>query len=210
MNEALESYEIYAIRYARHDERRASENFIGASMGGSGDPHEDPLMPLDFFVWAIVGKQASFVVDAGFDEAMAKKRLRKILRPVGDGLKRVGVDPAKVEDVIITHMHYDHAGNRDLFPQARYHLQDKEMQYCTGRCMCHAPLRGAFDADDVSAMVHRLFAGRVQFHDGVRSWLGKLHLLPCRRECHDSGRLSRRHDQWGSDLYHLFALPHVR
>jgi glyoxylase-like metal-dependent hydrolase (beta-lactamase superfamily II) len=64
-------------------------------------------------------------------------------------------------------MHYDHAGNRDLFPQARYHVQDKEMQYCTGRCMCHAPLRGAFDADDVSAMVHRLFAGRVQFHDGV-------------------------------------------
>lgn len=167
MTDALEPYEIYAIRYARHDDRRASENFIGATMQGGGDPHEDPLMPLDFYVWAIVGKKASFVVDAGFDEAMAAKRMRKVLRPVGEGLRQIGVDPAKVQDVIITHMHYDHAGNRDLFPQARYHLQDKEMQYCTGRCMCHLPLRAAFEADDVSAMVQRLFAGRVRFHDGV-------------------------------------------
>ena len=46
-----------------------------------------------------------------------------------------------VTDVIITHMHYDHAGNHGLFPNARYHLQDREMAYCTGRCMCHAGLR---------------------------------------------------------------------
>ena len=29
-----ESYEVYAVRYARHEERRASENFLG------GDPHD--------------------------------------------------------------------------------------------------------------------------------------------------------------------------
>ncbi len=40
------------------------------------------------------------------------------------------------------------------------------MAYCTGRCMCHGMLRGAFEADDVAGMVHRLFEGRVEFHDG--------------------------------------------
>jgi hypothetical protein len=41
-------HEVYAIRYAHHA-RRSPENFIG------GDPH-DVLQPLDYFVWAIVGR----------------------------------------------------------------------------------------------------------------------------------------------------------
>jgi glyoxylase-like metal-dependent hydrolase (beta-lactamase superfamily II) len=64
-------------------------------------------------------------------------------------------------------MHYDHCGNYDLFPQARYHLQDIEMAYCTGRCMCHPGLRGPFEEEDVVAIVRKLFEGRVVFHDGV-------------------------------------------
>ena len=54
-----------------------------------------------------------------------------------------------------------------MFPNAHFHLQDREMQYCTGRCMSHANLRGAFEAEDVVAMVRRTFAGRTQFHDGA-------------------------------------------
>jgi glyoxylase-like metal-dependent hydrolase (beta-lactamase superfamily II) len=71
-----------------------------------------------------------------------------------------------VQDVIISHMHYDHAGNHELFPQARYHVQDEEMAFCTGRAMCHGPLRAPFDAGDVQAMVGRVFTDRVVFHDG--------------------------------------------
>lgn len=153
-------YEIHAVRYAHNAERRRSENFIG------GDPHDGP-MPMDFFVWVVRGGGRTIVVDTGFDEAMGRKRERKIVRPVADGLKAVGVDPACVEDVVLTHMHYDHAGNHHLFPRARYHVQDREMQYCTGRCMCHATLRHPFEVDDVTAMVRRLFQGRVAFHDGA-------------------------------------------
>jgi len=40
------------------------------------------------------------------------------------------------------------------------------MAFATGRCMCHPALRVAFEADDVIAMVRRVFAGRVEFHDG--------------------------------------------
>ncbi len=97
---APETYELYAIRYAHHD-RPASENFIG------GDPHNGP-MPLDYFVWAIVGQKRTFVFDTGFDAEVARRRKREFLRSPGDGLKLIGVDPAKVEDVIISHMHYDH------------------------------------------------------------------------------------------------------
>jgi len=155
-----DSYEIYAVKYAHHD-RPARDNFLG------GDPH-DVNMPLDYFVWAVGGAERSFVVDMGFDEAMGKQRGRQVLQPPEAGLKALGIEQERVSDVIITHMHYDHAGNHGLFPNARFHMQDREMAYCTGRCMSHGPLSHAYEAEDVAVMVRRVFEGRVAFHDGDR------------------------------------------
>jgi glyoxylase-like metal-dependent hydrolase (beta-lactamase superfamily II) len=152
-------YEVYAVRYAHHSGRNASMNFIG------GDPHQ-ASQDLDFYVWAIVGKQGTIVVDTGFDHAMAKKRERTILKPVAEALKSIGVTPDQVSTVVISHLHYDHCGNYDVFPKARYHLQDCEMNFATGRCMCDQKFRVAFEADDVTAMVRKVFADRVTFHDG--------------------------------------------
>jgi glyoxylase-like metal-dependent hydrolase (beta-lactamase superfamily II) len=151
-------HEVYAIRYAHHA-RRSGDNFIG------GDPH-DVLQPLDFFVWAIVGAAGAIVVDSGFDEAVGRRRQREIVKPLPAGLDALGIVPEAVATVLVSHLHYDHCGNHDLFPRARYHLQDREMAYATGRCMCHAALRVPLEADDVVAMVRKVFAGRADFHDG--------------------------------------------
>jgi len=78
----------------------------------------------------------------------------------------VGIDAAEVRDVIITHMHYDHAGNLPLFPNARFHIQDTEMDYVTGRCMCHDIMQHPYEPDHVVHMVRCVFDHRVQFHDG--------------------------------------------
>ncbi len=72
-----------------------------------------------------------------------------------------------MKNVIISHLHYDHCGNYDTFPNARFHVQDTEMAYATGRCMCHQHLRIPFEEEDVVAMVRKVFAGRVTFHDGA-------------------------------------------
>lgn len=152
------SYEVYAIKYG-HLPRTASGNFLG------GDPHDGP-MPLDYFVWLIRGQGRDIVVDTGFNAAVAAKRGRQITLPVEQGLRRMGVDPGAVKDVVITHLHYDHVGNFELFPQAMFHLQDLEMQYATGRYMTVEGMRHAFEVDDVVGMVRRVYAGRVQFHDG--------------------------------------------
>jgi glyoxylase-like metal-dependent hydrolase (beta-lactamase superfamily II) len=151
-------HEIYAIRYGHH-ERRSSENFLG------GDPH-DRMSSINYFVWLIKGPYGNFVVDTGMDEVMAAKRGRTVDRPIGDGLRALGVAPDTIEQVVVTHLHFDHAGNYDLFPRARYHLQDVEMAYATGRCMCHGLMRWPFEVDDVIAMVRKVFDGRVLFHDG--------------------------------------------
>jgi len=154
----MNEYEVYAIKYAHHA-RRASENFIG------GDPHDGP-MPLDYFVWLIRGGGHEVVVDTGFSSAMATKRGRDHIRCPTEGLRMLGCDASTVKDVVITHLHYDHVGNFDLFPSATLHLQDLEMRYATGRHMAHEPFRGAYEVEDVVGMVRRVYAGRVRFHEG--------------------------------------------
>ena len=154
-------YEVYAIKYAHHA-RRASENFIG---GVPHDAHDGP-MPLDFFDWLIRGEGREIVVDTGFSAATAARRQRDHLRCPTVGLGLLNSDSRKIKDVVITHLHYDHVGNFDLFPAAIFHLQDREMQYATGRHMAQQVFRGAFDVEDVVGMVRNTYAGRVRFHDG--------------------------------------------
>lgn len=156
---SVDSYEVRAIRYARHM-RRSPENFIG------GDPH-DTAMPLNYYVWVISNAERSIVVDTGFNEAMAAKRGREIVKPVGEGLAALGIQAEAVDDVIVTHMHYDHAGNIPLFPRARFHLQDQEMEFATGRCMCHGLLNHGYEAEDVVNLVRCVFDQRVHYHDGA-------------------------------------------
>ncbi len=96
----------------------------------------------------------------------AAARGRTLIRPVGEGLGALGVDPRAVLDVVITHLHYDHAGNLDLFPRARFHVQDAEMAYCTGRAMTHRQQAATFDVENVVTMVRRVYEERVVFHAG--------------------------------------------
>ena len=81
-------------------------------------------------------------------------------------MKLIGIDASTVKDVIITHMHYDHAGNLEKFPQAKFHIQDEEVAYVTGRAMTHKFLRGSFNVNDVTKMVHLVYGDRVVFHAG--------------------------------------------
>lgn len=152
-------YEVLAIRYANHDRHRR-ENFLFPT-----DDHEGP-MPMDYFVWLLRSKDRTILVDTGFGENQARARGRNLLIHPVDALKTFGVVPEQVTDVVITHLHYDHAGNLAAFPAATFHLQDAEMAFATGRCMCHAALRGAFAVEDVVEMVRRVYAGRVHFVDG--------------------------------------------
>lgn len=155
-----ETYEVYAIRYGTFAERKRRDNFIMPP-----DPHEGG-MPIDYFVWAIVNEDRAIVVDTGFEQNEGKLRDRVIERLPREGLDMIGVDAAKVEDVIITHLHYDHAGTLDDFPAAKFHLQDSEMTYATGRHMCQPAFSHAYTCDHVVDLVRKVFDGRVAFHDG--------------------------------------------
>lgn len=152
------TYEVYAVRYAQRGGRRA-EHFL------YGDPHDAP-MPMDYFVWLVRSRDRIIVVDTGFSEAVAKGRGREFLRSARAGFELLGVRAGEVSDVVITHMHNDHAGTMDDFPQARFHIQDAEMAYVTGRHMGQKLLRRPYELNDVVTMLRLTYDGRVSFHAG--------------------------------------------
>ncbi len=154
-------YEVLALRYATTDLKwPRHENFFPGM-----DLHEGD-MPLDYYIWLIRGEGTVVVVDTGFGAEAARMRGRILLHEPADLLRRAGVDAAEVSDVVLTHLHYDHAGGLSAFPSARFHLQDDEMRFATGRSMRHACLRAPFECRDVTQAVELVFADRVIFHDG--------------------------------------------
>jgi glyoxylase-like metal-dependent hydrolase (beta-lactamase superfamily II) len=156
---STETYEILAIKYAEFTKRKRFESFIAA------DDHDGPH-PIDYFVWVIRNANRTIVVDSGFDKAEGAKRGREVARAPAEALELVGVAAANVEQLVVTHMHYDHAGTLSAFPKARFHLQAAEMAYATGPCMCYPHLRYPFTADHVCEMVRNIYSGRVVFHEG--------------------------------------------
>lgn len=155
---SLPSYEIYAIKYAEA-QRESRECFL------MHDSHDGP-MPMDYFVWLIRGAGRTVLVDTGFNEARADARKRRFLRCPTEGLAALDVEAAKITTVIISHLHYDHAGNLDLFPNAEFVIQDKEVHFATGRYMRYKAARQAFEAEDVARLIHANFTGRVRFFQG--------------------------------------------
>ncbi len=154
----MKTYEVYALRYASV-ERTASSNFLHSDM------HEGS-MPLDFYFWVIRNEDHLVVVDTGFSECSAQQRNRKFEYHPEELLKTLNINTEEVQNLVLTHLHYDHAGNVKAFPNARIHIQEAEVNFATGRYMCFHSLRLFFSADDVVTIIHKLYDDKVQFHDG--------------------------------------------
>lgn len=154
-----ELYEVHALKYAERSDRVRADSFL------FDDDHASPH-PIDYYLWIIRNERRVIVVDTGYDGEEGARRGRPVLREPAECLLDFGIDPEAVETVVLTHLHYDHAGSLDRFPNARFHLQAAEMAYATGPCMCHDAMRMPFTADHVCAMVRRIYSGRVVFHEG--------------------------------------------
>jgi glyoxylase-like metal-dependent hydrolase (beta-lactamase superfamily II) len=162
---AAPQYEVYAIKYSTR-EAKASEHFYGHA-----DPHENYSMPMDYYIWLIKSGQQAIVVDTGFNEKVAKERNRTFLRCPASVLEKLGVDPTSVPLVIITHMHYDHLGNLDKFPNSTFVVQESEMAFWTGKFASKPHFLHHITTDDVVHLVKENFKGRVQFVNGSKEIL---------------------------------------
>jgi glyoxylase-like metal-dependent hydrolase (beta-lactamase superfamily II) len=155
----MSDWEVFAIRYADQQDRTRARAFI------SDDNHNAPY-PIDFYVWLLRRGDEVILVDTGFDGPEARKRGFDLRQEVGTALAPFGLSPEEITTLIVTHLHFDHAGGLHLFPNATLYMQAAEMAYATGPCMCHDLLRQPFTGAHVCEAVMRLYAGKVVFFEG--------------------------------------------
>ncbi len=154
----MKTWEIYAIRHATNDTRTRGVNFIS-------DPDPTALLTLDFFCWVLKSGEDIIVVDTGLDPAKgARNGHRQVMSPP-EGWAALGIDPEKVETVVLTHAHYDHLGYLDALPNARFLMQAEEMAYVTGPWMEKPTFRHAYWPDEIARLVHYLHDGRLHLHE---------------------------------------------
>lgn len=197
---SLPDYKLYAIRYATRGAKRR-DHFMG------GDPHEAD-MPMDYFAWVAVDGDRAVVIDIGFTRPIAEKRKRTWLRCPVEAMRPLGVDPDAVHDVVISHLHYDHAGNFPLFANARFHIQEPELHFATGRHMRFPRMSHSFEVEDICDLVRLNFAQRVVFHNGDATIAPGIELYQAGG--HSAGlQFARVHTQRGwvvvaSDVSHFY------
>ncbi len=106
--------------------------------------HEDgsvsPGLMVPVPVWLIEGEGKTILIDTGLgdcDEIMAlqnnygidyiatKNKDEEIVTALG----KKGLGPDDIDIVVLTHLHFDHIGNNELFSKARFVVQRDEIQF---------------------------------------------------------------------------------
>jgi glyoxylase-like metal-dependent hydrolase (beta-lactamase superfamily II) len=154
------AYEVYAVRYATLPDFPVAALVQGAERGRKLD--------IAMMIWVLKGPGERIVlVDAGFYRPQFLKRWKAsgYIRP-DSALEGLGIRPEQVTDLVVTHMHWDHADGVDLFPKARVWIQKDEFAYYTGAAWQPGGNPGGVDPDDVLALVKLNTQRRVSLVDG--------------------------------------------
>jgi len=150
-----DKYEVYAVRFA------TIADFRVASLVAGADPSR--RMDIAMMIWVLKGLDGRVaIVDSGFhrDQYFRQFTVRDYINP-SEAIAPLGLTAAAVTDLIISHMHWDHAGGIDLFPNARVWIQKDEYDYYAGEAWQARSTHGGIDPDDVLELVKRNLAGRV-------------------------------------------------
>ena len=156
----VDKYEVYAVRFA------TIANFPVSSLVAGADPGR--RIDIAMMIWVLKGIDGRVViVDSGFhrDRYFRQFAVKDYLKP-SEVIAPLGLKPEDVTDILLTHMHWDHAGGVDLFPAARVWVQKDEYDYYTGEAWQSRGTHGGIDPDDVLEIVKRNTQERVSFVRG--------------------------------------------
>jgi glyoxylase-like metal-dependent hydrolase (beta-lactamase superfamily II) len=155
---AQPNYEVYAIRYG------TLKAFSVAGLVAGADRSRKEDIALMF--WLVKGGDRNILVDCGFyrDQFMRQWQPADYEKP-SVAIERAGIKADDVTDVILTHIHWDHADGFDLFPKAKIWIQKDEIEYYAGEAW-NGKKRTAADPDDILGLVKLNTEGRVGLVNG--------------------------------------------
>lgn len=148
ITEASTPIEVYAVRYGTS--RFRSEFIYDGDRTGK-------VLPFAWLYYAVRSGDRIILIDTGFSD---KKNARlfgvKFTDPSGE-LAAIGIQPDKVTDIILTHAHFDHAGDISRYTNARVFTQLSDLKTVRGIVNDDSrviPFDEALDFDDAIHIEH--------------------------------------------------------
>ena len=154
------TYEVYALSYGTYP------GFPVSALIGGADKNRK--IDLQMMIWLLKGSNGKkILVDTGcYRVTIAQlKGIKNFIKP-SDTLLKVGLSANDITDVIVSHMHWDHADGIDLFPNAKIWIQKEEYDYYTGAAWQPGGKHGGIEPDDVLTLVRLNTQQKVNLIDG--------------------------------------------
>ena len=151
--------EIYAAIVGRAERSRCLMFHLSPTHGTVG---------LIYPFWVLRGPRRVTLIDTGFSAAAAEQRGIGDYRDPTALLAEIGIDPAEVEQILVSHLHFDHFGVPERFPNARFVVQHDDVAYFSGAGATHPAGRLA-DPASIASLAELRRAGRLELLDGDKA-----------------------------------------
>ena len=142
-------WEIVAIRYGQATlPRSVLFHHYGV--------YDEPDAPQDmaYYVYVLRSDERTLLVDTGFrPETVARRPGRSGIVELPDALARLGIDARSIDEILVTHFHWDHTGNLHRFPGAGLVVPEAEAAFWSTPVARHAPFWSHVESDDVELLL---------------------------------------------------------
>jgi glyoxylase-like metal-dependent hydrolase (beta-lactamase superfamily II) len=156
----MAGYEVLAVRYGARVASKA-ESYLNYHVYGEPDAE----FPMDYFFWVVRDGERTILFDCGFGVEAGRRRGRTLLADPAAALTALGIDPATVTQLVVTHAHYDHIGNLHRFPAAEIVIARREFEFWTGPYAGRIQFAHSTEADELDRLAAAAAEGRLRMVD---------------------------------------------
>jgi glyoxylase-like metal-dependent hydrolase (beta-lactamase superfamily II) len=161
--------EVLAVKFGHRITTRA-ESYLNYHLYGEPDADLD----IDYFFWVIRDGADVFLVDTGFAPEAGDRRRRAHYGTPAQALPLLGIDPAEVTAIVITHAHWDHTGNVRQFPNAQLVMTEAEYDFWTSPLAARRHFAAHSEPEEIELLAQRrrdgtlsLFTGQTTLAPGI-------------------------------------------
>ena len=166
----MAEWSVLAARYGTLDTTLSDAYYRWSAYGEPDGPAR-----LDYFFWVLQSPTETILVDTGFHADAGRKRGRTVRIDPVDAMAQLGVTADTVSRILLTHLHYDHTGNLDPFPDAELLVPARELDFWLSPMGQRGQFAHSVEERELEAVRGAVAAGRVrrlddgeEVADGVR------------------------------------------